>query len=90
MDTSVSLLENSPPVKFIRNHIGLGEHFGPFDVYGESKTTVSVAEVVDRLLEVVSRITGSSIVICVLELFDGLGARYIITITTISIYHTSE
>lgn len=48
--------------------------FKKIDVYGEANTTVSVAEVVGRLLQVISRIAGSSIVICVLELCDGSGA----------------
>ena len=39
--------------------------FGLFNVYGEAKTTVSVAEIVGRLLQIISRIAGSSIVICI-------------------------
>ena len=44
-----------------------------FDVYGEVKMTVSIAELVDRWLQVIIRIAGSSIVICILELCDGSG-----------------
>lgn len=52
---------------------GLGEHLGLFDVYGEAKTTVST-KVVDGLLQVISRMARSSIVICILDLCDGSGA----------------
>ena len=53
---------------------GLGEHLSLFDVYGEAKATVSAAKVVDRLLQGISRMARSSIVICILELCDGSGA----------------
>ena len=52
---------------------GLGEHLGLFDVYGGAKTTVSAAKVVDSLLQVISRMARSSIVISILELYDGSG-----------------
>ena len=47
---------------------GVGEHLGLFDVYDEAKTTVSAAEVADRLLQVISRMARSNRAICVLEL----------------------
>ena len=45
---------------------------GLLDVFGEAKTTFIVAEVVNRLLQVISRMTRGSI--CVLELCDASGA----------------
>ena len=65
------------PIKMLKTGRGVfvaaGKYLSLFDVYGEVKTTVSIAELVDRLLQVISRIAGSSIVICILALCDGSG-----------------
>ena len=65
------------PIKMLKTGRGVfvaaGKYLSLFDVYGEVKMTVSIAELVDRLLQVISRIAGSSIVICILELCDGSG-----------------
>ena len=53
--------------------VAASKYLSLFDVYGEVKMTVSITELVDRLLQVISRIAGSSIVICILELCDGSG-----------------